>query len=46
LNAAGYTTRRGLARVSRAELSKLDGVGAKMLRIIEEALQEHGLALT
>lgn len=46
LNAAGYTTLRGLAGVSRAELSKLHGVGPEALRIIEEALQEHGLALT
>jgi hypothetical protein len=45
LNAAGYTTLKGLAGVPRAELSKLHGVGPKALRIIEEALQEHGLAL-
>ncbi|MFE4540981.1 helix-hairpin-helix domain-containing protein [Arthrobacter sp. NPDC056727] len=37
LNAADYTTLSGLAGVSRAELSKLHGVGPKALRVIEEA---------
>ena len=38
LNAAGYTTLKELAGVSRAELSKLHGVGPKALHVIEEAL--------
>jgi hypothetical protein len=46
LNAAGYTTLKELAGVSRAELSKLHGVGPKALHVIEEALQEHGPVLT
>ncbi|WP_200951852.1 hypothetical protein [Arthrobacter sp. Soil736] len=41
--AADYS--RWLAGVPRAELSKLHGVGPKALRIIEDALEEHGLAL-
>ncbi|WP_087872767.1 helix-hairpin-helix domain-containing protein [Arthrobacter globiformis] len=39
LNAAGYTTLRGLAGVSSAELSKVHDVGPKALRIIEEAFK-------
>ncbi|WP_342025218.1 helix-hairpin-helix domain-containing protein [Arthrobacter citreus] len=45
LNAAGYTSLKELADADHAELSKLHGVGPKALRIIEEALQDHGLAL-
>jgi DNA integrity scanning protein DisA with diadenylate cyclase activity len=45
LTAAGYTSLKELADADRAELSKLHGVGPKALRIIEEALQDHGLAL-
>ena len=45
LNGAGFTSHRSLAGVPREELSKLHGVGPKALRIIEDALDEHGLAL-
>lgn len=45
LRTAGYTSLRKLAGASRAELSGLHGVGPKALRIIAEALAEHGLAL-
>ncbi|GAA3288634.1 helix-hairpin-helix domain-containing protein [Arthrobacter citreus] len=45
LNAAGYLSLRDLADADGAELSKLHGVGPKALRIIDEALREHGLAL-
>lgn len=46
LTEAGYTSLRGLAGVPRAELSRLHGVGPKAIRIIEDALEEHGLALS
>ncbi|WAP50918.1 helix-hairpin-helix domain-containing protein [Arthrobacter sp. ATA002] len=45
LRAAGYASLRELADADRAEVSRLHGVGPKALRIIEEALKEHGLAL-
>lgn len=45
LNNAGYTELRQLAGVPVSELSKLHGVGPKALRLIEQALEEHGLAL-
>ncbi|CAH0291774.1 hypothetical protein SRABI83_04231 [Arthrobacter sp. Bi83] len=45
LTGAGFTSLQSLAGVARAELSKLHGVGPKALRIIEDALDEHGLAL-
>ncbi len=45
LTQAGYTSLQGLAGVPRAELARLHGVGPKAIRIIEEALEEHGLAL-
>jgi hypothetical protein len=45
LNEAGYTSLQGLAGVPRADLARLHGVGPKALRIIEDALEEHGLAL-
>ena len=46
LNSAGYTTLRQLAGASRAELAKLHGMGPKALRILDEALAEHGLRLS
>lgn len=45
LNNAGYTELRQLAGVPVSELSKLHGVGPTALRLIEQALEEHGLAL-
>jgi hypothetical protein len=45
LNGAGYTSLRQLAGVPRSDLAKLHGMGPKALRIIEEELQRHGLAL-
>lgn len=45
LNGAGYTSLAQLAGVPRAELAKLHGMGPKALRIIDEALRGHGLAL-
>ncbi len=45
LNAAGYTSLRQLAGVSRVELAKLHGMGPKALGIIESALERHNLRL-
>jgi predicted flap endonuclease-1-like 5' DNA nuclease len=45
LQGAGLTTLRQVADVPREELAKLHGVGPKALRIIDEALAEHGLKL-
>ena len=45
LNGAGYTQLRQLAGVPASELGRLHGVGPRALRIIEQALEEHGLAL-
>jgi hypothetical protein len=45
LNGAGYVSLRQLANTPRAELSKLHGMGPKALRILEQALEEHGLRL-
>jgi hypothetical protein len=39
------TTLRQVADVPRQELADLHGMGPKALRIIEEALAEHGLEL-
>jgi hypothetical protein len=41
----GYTSLRQLAGVPRSDLAKLHGMGPKALRIIEEELERHGLAL-
>jgi len=41
----GYTQLGQLAAASRAELAALHGVGPKALRIIQDALDEHGLSL-
>jgi 3-deoxy-D-arabino-heptulosonate 7-phosphate (DAHP) synthase len=46
LVAAGYESLRQLAGVPRASLSELHGVGPKALRILEAALEEHGLSLS
>ncbi len=45
LTAAGYTELSQLAGVAAAELSKLHGVGPKALRLLQEALQAHGMSL-
>ena len=45
LNNAGYAALGQLAGVPRAELADLHGMGPKALRIIEEELGRHGLAL-
>jgi 3-deoxy-D-arabino-heptulosonate 7-phosphate (DAHP) synthase len=46
LNGAGYESLRQLAGVPRTELAKLHGMGPKALRILQEALDEHGLSLS
>jgi hypothetical protein len=45
LTTAGYSSLGQLAGVPRAELAALHGMGPKALRILEEALAEHGLRL-
>jgi len=45
LHGAGYTGLGQLDGVPRAELAALHGMGPKALRILEEALAEHGLRL-
>jgi hypothetical protein len=45
LHGAGLTTLRQVADVPREELAKLHGMGPKALRILDEALAEHGLEL-
>jgi hypothetical protein len=45
LTAAGYTELRQLADVPAAELKKLHGVGPKAIRLLQEALAQHGLSL-
>ncbi len=42
---AGHTRLDRLAGVPRASLAALHGVGPKALRILDEALAEHGLRL-
>jgi hypothetical protein len=42
---AGYARLDQLDGVPRASLAALHGVGPKALRILDEALVEHGLAL-
>jgi predicted flap endonuclease-1-like 5' DNA nuclease len=46
LHAAGYTSLAQLADVPRKDLAALHGMGPKALRILEEALAEHGLRLS
>jgi len=45
LNAAGYARLGQLANVPAAELKKLHGVGPKALRLLQEALEQHGMSL-
>jgi hypothetical protein len=45
LTGAGYTELRQLAGVPAADLKKLHGVGPKALRLLSEALEQHGLSL-
>lgn len=45
LTAAGYSRLSQLANVPAAELEKLHGVGPKALRLLQEALQQHGMSL-
>jgi hypothetical protein len=45
LNGAGYISLGQLAGVPRTDLAKLHGIGPKALRIIEDELERHGLAL-
>lgn len=45
LTAAGYARLSQLANVSAAELGKLHGVGPKALRLLQEALEQHGMSL-
>ena len=45
LTAAGYTRLSQFANVPASELNKLHGVGPKALRLLQEALQEHGMSL-
>jgi len=45
LTAAGYTRLSQLANVPASELQKLHGVGPKALRLLQEALEEHGMSL-
>nr|WP_203590051.1 DNA-binding protein [Streptomyces sp. SID13031] len=46
LLAAGITTLEQVAGHSRRDLLALHGVGPKAIRILEAALEEHGLAFT
>lgn len=46
LHNAGLTTLRQVADIPRKELAELHGMGPKALRILDEALAEHGLKLT
>ncbi|SNT01248.1 hypothetical protein SAMN04488107_4650 [Geodermatophilus saharensis] len=45
LHGAGYTGLGQLAGVPRTTLAALHGVGPRALRILDEALAQHGLAL-
>lgn len=42
LTAAGYQNLGDLIDVERSALARLHGVGPKALRILEEAVDEHG----
>ena len=44
LTAAGLTTLEQVAGASSAELLALHGVGPRAIRVLTEALAEHGLA--
>jgi hypothetical protein len=45
LTAAGYSRLGQLANVPAAELKKLHGVGPKAVRLLQEALERHGMSL-
>ena len=45
LTGAGYVSLSELAGVPRSELASLHGVGPKALRMLEQALADHGLEL-
>ena len=45
LTGAGYTDLKQLAGVPAAELKRLHGMGPKALRLLQEALEQHGLSL-
>jgi 3-deoxy-D-arabino-heptulosonate 7-phosphate (DAHP) synthase len=45
VTAAGYTELRQLANVPITDLKKLHGVGPKALRLLQEALEQHGMSL-
>jgi hypothetical protein len=45
LTAARYTRLSQLANVPTSELKNLHGVGPKALRLLQEALEEHGMSL-
>ncbi|MGY1729886.1 DNA-binding protein [Geodermatophilus sp. SYSU D01045] len=45
LQQAGYTGLGELAGVPRPALAALHGVGPRALRVLDEALAEHGLRL-
>jgi hypothetical protein len=45
LASAGYTTLPQIANVPVAELKKLHAVGPKALRLLQEALEQHGKSL-
>jgi hypothetical protein len=45
LDTAGYTELRQLAGMPAADLKQLHGMGPKALRLLQEALEQHGLSL-
>ncbi len=45
LSSAGYSRLSQLAGVPAAELRKLHGMGPKALRLLQEALERHGMSL-
>lgn len=45
LRAAGYNSLRELADASRSQLASMHGVGPKVLRVIQTALEEHRMTL-
>jgi hypothetical protein len=45
LSSAGYSRLSQLAGVPATELKKLHGMGPKALRLLQEALERHGMSL-
>jgi len=45
LTSARYTTLSQLANAPAAELKKLHGFGSKALKLLQEALEQHGMSL-